>query len=295
MPVKRSGRRRRDVGDQRKPTTGPCYCEKCHVCPPPVSSSAINPCILTVSDSGQTALSPTRTVRIDWGPSSRAPWRERSRRMSRFPVPFAFVLALSAAAVAVAPAAAVMATPLGVNLVQNPSAEDGLGIPDGSRGVDIPGWETISGSNFTVVPYGAPGGFPATTDAPPKAGQEFFAAGKEHSGECDNAIQPIMITGRNAVIDSHHVQVTLSAWVATFGNQVDNAIVRLKFGDQSNNSLGSIKLPTQTATNDTFHHLTKKVLLPRHTREMTVVLESTNHIGYCDAYFDKVSVKLAKV
>jgi hypothetical protein len=193
------------------------------------------------------------------------------------------------------PVLAASPTSFGVNLVKNGSAEAGVASSDGQSGVFIPGWEAISDSNFTVVKYGTAGGFPTTGDAPSKAGAQFFSAGAEHFGECDTLIQSIFVKGRNSLVDAHHVQVTLSAWVATYGSQQDNAIVLLKFGDDSNNSLGSIQLPTQTATHDVFHHLTKTVLLPRTTREMTVVLESTRHTSYCDAYFDKISVKLAQV
>jgi hypothetical protein len=196
---------------------------------------------------------------------------------------------------AAAPTAAATPTPLNTNLVKNGSAEAGLASSDGMSGVAIPGWEALSDSNFTVVKYGTGGGFPAKSNAPAKAGKQFFSAGAEHFGDCDNIIQPIFIKGRNSLIDGHHVQVKLSAYVATYGNQIDNAIVLLKFGDDSNNSLGSTKLPTQTATGDTFNHLSKTVTLPKKTREMTVVLESTAHTGYCDAYFDKISVKLSQV
>ena len=198
-------------------------------------------------------------------------------------------------ALVTSPVMAATTTPFNTNLVKNGSAEAGVASLNGQSGVPIPGWEGITDSNFTVVEYGTPGGFPTVGNAPPKAGHQFFSAGAEHFGECDTLIQSIFIKGRSSLIDGHHVQVNLSAWVATYGSQQDNAIVLLKFGDDSNNSLGSTKLPTQTATNDVFHHLTKTVLLPRKTREMTVVLESTKHTGYCDAYFDKVSVKLSQV
>jgi len=207
----------------------------------------------------------------------------------------AMSLGVLALALGTSPVMAATTTSFGVNLVKNGSAEAGPASSDGGAGVAIPGWEGVSDSNFTVVKYGTPGGFPAKSDAPAKAGKKFFSAGAEHFGDCDTLIQSIFIKGRNSLIDTHHVQVTLSAYVATYGSQIDNAIVLLKFGDDSNNSLGSTKLPTQTATNDTFHHLTKTLMLPKKTREMTVVLESTQHTGYCDAYFDKISVKLAQV
>jgi hypothetical protein len=207
----------------------------------------------------------------------------------------AMSLGALALALATSPVLAATTTAFGVNLVKNGNAEAGVASSNGQTGVAIPGWEAISDSNFTVVRYGTAGGFPTTANAPRKGGNQFFSAGAEHFGECDTLIQPIFIKGRNSLIDGHHVKVTLGAWVATYDSQQDNAIVLLKFGDDSNNSLGSTQLPTQTATNNVFHHLTKTVVLPRRTRELTVVLESTNHIGYCDAYFDKISVKLAQV
>jgi len=217
--------------------------------------------------------------------------------MSRFRLSFSVVLAMAALVLSVGSVSAAN-TPFNANLVKNPGAEAGSNSNDGSVGVPIPHWEGISDSHFTVVPYGA-------TNFPTKAegnriggGKQFFTAGTYDTvyGECDDVSQSIFLTGLNSKIDGHHVKVVLSAWVATFDSQTDNAIVRMTIGDDSNNFLGTLKLPTQTATNGKFKHLTASKVLPAKTRELTVKLQETVHQGnFCDAYFDNISVKLVQV
>jgi hypothetical protein len=209
----------------------------------------------------------------------------------------AVTVGLAALMLSVGPAGAATPTPFNHNLVKNPGAEAGAASSDGQSGVTIPNWEGISDSHFTVVRYGTAGGFPTAAEGQRiGGGKQFFAAGVDHFGDCDNISQSIFIIGRNSPIDGHHVKLVLSAWVATYDGQTDNAIVRVNIGDDSNNSLGSLVLPTQSATNDTFHHLKSSKLLPSHTRELTVSLQSSTHQGaYCDAYFDKISVKLVQV
>ncbi len=220
--------------------------------------------------------------------------------MIRTRVSFAFGLAVLCAALAAGPAFAAN-TPFNTNLVKNPGAEAGSSSSDGSVAVPIPNWEGISDTHFTVVPYAASsaGGFPTKAESHRiGGGKQFFTSGYYDTifGECDDVSQSIFIKGLNSQIDGHHVKVVLSAWVATYGSQIDNAIVLMTIGDDSNNSLGSLKLPTQTATGGTFNHLTASKTLPAKTRELTVHLQSTKHEGaFCDAYFDKISVKLVQI
>jgi hypothetical protein len=208
------------------------------------------------------------------------------------------VLAVTAVLVLSAGSVSAATTPFNTNLVKNPGAEAGSSTSDGTVAVPIPHWEGISDSHFTVVTYGGPN-FPTKAEGNRiNGGKQFFTAGVYNTvfGECDDVSQSIFLTGINSKIDGHHVKVVLSAWVATFDGQTDNAIVRMTIGDDSNNFLGTLKLPTQSATNNTFHKLTASKVLPAHTRELTVKLQETVHQGsFCDAYFDNISVKLVQV
>src|SRR5271169_665406 len=76
---------------------------------------------------------------------------------------------------AAAPLLSAHAVPYSTNILVNGSAEAGPNSPTGAP-VSVPGWTTSSA--FTVVPYGAAGGFPQTSDpGPPDRGVQFFAGG----------------------------------------------------------------------------------------------------------------------
>lgn len=195
------------------------------------------------------------------------------------------------------PASAASTTPFNANLVKNPGAEAGSASPDGQSGVNVPHWDGVSGSTFTVVKYGTPGGFPSHAKGQHiSGGKQFFTTGAWDSvyGQCDDAKQSIFIHGRSSAIDHGHVKVVVSAYLATFSNQSDTAHLNLYFGDDSNNSLGGAHVKPQTATNDNFHHVTTSRVLPKRTREITIDLWASNvpTDQYCDAYFDNISVKI---
>ena len=96
----------------------------------------------------------------------------------------AFVIACAAFFLAMPSEA--LAAAYGVNLIVNGNAEAGPSSITGGP-VTVPGWTTSSA--FTVVPYGAPGGFPASIDPGPSDRQnQFFSGGNAasstgHSGD----------------------------------------------------------------------------------------------------------------
>ena len=118
--------------------------------------------------------------------------------------------------------------------------------------------------------------------------------------ECDAAIQFITITGRNNAIDSGHVKVVLSARMGTYGTQPDTANVTLSFRDGNNHQLttphsGSLALASVTRTNGSFKLVSASRVLPQKARMLRVILSASNTTGYCDAYFDNISVKLVAI
>ena len=198
-------------------------------------------------------------------------------------------------ALVTSPVMAATTTPFNTNIVKNQGAESGAASSNGNAGVTIPNWEEISDSNFTVVKYGT-SGFPSVSAGHAVlGGAQFFTSGVYDSiyGGCDDSIQNIKIKGRNSLIDGHHVSVTLSAFLAK-GPGNDKPIVLMTFGDSTNNSTGnSIQIGS---TSSSFSQKSKTVLLPKHTRQVTVKLEDYSGSGpYCRAYFDNVSVRINQV
>ncbi len=192
-------------------------------------------------------------------------------------------------AFAAMPAAAVTRTPFNTNLVKNSSFEAGQAT-GGYRWIAVPSWQTYG--KMTVVKYGAPNGFPTLAEGQRiSGGQKFFTMGTPPEGgsSCQAvALQTIPIRGRNYAIDAGMVEVTFRLYMGTYDSQSDTAGAILRAhsdGAQSdlitfNVSQTNSRMVSQTATGR----------LPYGTRSLTVILQSKNTQGYCDAYFDRVSV-----
>jgi hypothetical protein len=215
------------------------------------------------------------------------------------------MLAVSALGLALAllvPASALAAarTPYSTNLVKNPGAEAGTYSPDGGAGVPIPHWETLN--NFTVVRYGSPD-YPSTSERNRIHGeQQFFAAGAYDNvgDQCDSALQFITIHGRGSVIDGGHVKVTLSARMGSYDGQPDTANVSLSFRDGNNEQVttphsNSLNLMPVSASNNRLKLRTASKILPRTTRKLRIRLYATFVGGYCDAFFDNISITIRYV
>jgi hypothetical protein len=85
------------------------------------------------------------------------------------------------------------------NLIVNGDAEaDSTEIGDGSTDLNVSAWENETGE-FSVVRYGAPSGFPTSTDpGPANRGNFFFVAGY---GEISSGSQVIDLSGCSSQID----------------------------------------------------------------------------------------------
>jgi hypothetical protein len=189
------------------------------------------------------------------------------------------------------PVGAVTRTPWNSNLLTNGGAEQGPGTNGYSQGI-VPAWSIEN--HFLVVSYGSTGGFPGYYESEEiNGGNNFFTTGfKTDTGKCGIARQTVTIHGRGAAIDAGHVKVVVRAYLATYDHQLDTAILSVTTGP---NSVAS-KQASRTNTSSSWVRTTVSLMMLEGQRNVTVTLKSAAAAGsYCDAYFDKVSVKIVKV
>jgi hypothetical protein len=209
-----------------------------------------------------------------------------------------------AALVLVAPVAlgAVMPhTNLTANLIRNGGAELGPSVATGSGVVaSIPGWKRSG--RFTVVAYGAPGGFPGLPIAAAvKGGAKFFAGGPENAspatGPLSKLTQDIAVATYAARIDAGSVTAVLSGALGGYSSQTDMLVISATFLGAAGNKLGVLRLPAVTAAQ---RHLVTTLLarsasaiVPRGTRTIRVSLVATRNAGgYNDGYADNLGLVL---
>jgi hypothetical protein len=204
-------------------------------------------------------------------------------------------LAISAATVAwsVSPVAAVTPTPFNTNLVKNPGFEAGAASPNGYTAVTVPNWTTPQLG--TVVAYGTAGGFPTKAESNRiNGGKKFFASGPHGPTLCGWAEQTIPVVGRNTRIDSGHLKITVRGLLGTYDSQTDTASVQTFFLDNGGQAISELEFH-RSKTNGKLQPGFISVVVPEATRSILIRLWADNTEGYCDAYFDKISVKLSKI
>lgn len=202
---------------------------------------------------------------------------------------------LACAALAATPASAAASTPYGSNLVKNPGAQSGAASSSGNSTVNIPSWDTFA--NMTVVRYGT-SGFPSTSRGNAiGGGTKFFSAGPldDGLGQCGQAEQVIVLSGRNSLIDGGRIRVSFSGKVAASGAAV--AHLDLLFRDASNHGVSSNGIQrTVHGSGTTFRSISASRTLPRNTRRLRVKLWADGvDSGYCKAFFDNIKVTISKV
>jgi hypothetical protein len=187
-----------------------------------------------------------------------------------------------------APAAALTTTPYDVNLVKNPGFEAGYATT-GYSWIAVPNWQTYG--NMTVVRYGA-AGFPSLAEGARIAGgNKFFTMGTPPNGSsaCQAvALQSIPIRGRAAAIDAGMVDLDFRAYLGTYDAQTDTAVVIVRFEKYDYPS--SEVSYSKTKTDSWMLRVGGTTRIPYRTRSITIYLASKNTQGYCDAYFDRISV-----
>lgn len=192
--------------------------------------------------------------------------------------------------------ASVFAGPVfGSNLIVNGDAEAGAGSASGYDVIrPIPGW-TPTG-NFTVVRYGAGGGFLTPTDpGPPSRGLNFFAGGPDNGSS--NASQLIDVSMGAAEIDGGGVTFSLSGWLGGFDGQGDNAVLRLTFLSGVGANLGAASIgPVTVGERGGLNMLLERSAsggIPVGTRSINALLQMSRTDGaYNDGYADNLSLVL---
>jgi hypothetical protein len=138
------------------------------------------------------------------------------------------------------------AAPFGVNLIVNGNGESGPSSATGAP-VVVPGWTTSSA--FTVIPYGAAGGYPTTSDpAPPDHANQFFGGG---NAAFSTATQEIDLSAIASDINTGNVAYDLSGWFGGYLTDRDRASLTATFFNGST-LLGEITIGPATAKDRNF-------------------------------------------
>ena len=201
---------------------------------------------------------------------------------------------LLAALLTLSPCPLVAAPVFGSNLIANGDAEAGSGSANGGV-VVVPSWATTG--SFTVVQYGASGGFPLSTDpGPASRGANFFAGGP--TSATSGAVQLIDVSTVAGTIDAGGVTFDLSGFLGGFSSQRDNAVLTTMFLSGSSAQLGTASLgPVSNVDRGNNTGLLFRDLngiVPIGTRSINLSLQMTRLDGtYNDGYADNLSLVLA--
>jgi hypothetical protein len=184
----------------------------------------------------------------------------------------------------------------GVNLILNGDAEDGGASPSGAF-VGAPHW--VSTGRFTVVPYGAPGGFPAADGSdliPATHGYNFFAGGNSPGSQ---GIQTVDLTAGSAAFDAGTVTYVVSGDFGGFASEDDNASMTLQFQDSQQLAIGGLITVGGFTSADRggktgLLHSSASGKVPTGTRYFQVIVKMVRTAGtYNDGYADNLSLVLS--
>jgi hypothetical protein len=157
-----------------------------------------------------------------------------------------------------------------------------------------PGWKTTGA--FTVVPYGAPDGYPAIVDAPPSGMKQFFAGGRS---DVNTAAQEIDVSANASDIDTGRVACDVSAWLGGYFGQEDSAQLTIEFRSNTAVNLKSITLGQVTAlerSNQTVLRYRSSTLpVPAQTRRIhaeLILMRKSDAGPWNDGYADNLSIIL---
>ncbi len=105
---------------------------------------------------------------------------------------------------------------LGHNLVLNPAAEEGLGVPPPAATPNIPGWSTYGAS---VAPYGGTGWIGTADPGPADRGVNvFWGYGPTSLTGPGDMYQDIDVSAAASLIDSAQVSYQVSAWLGALNS-----------------------------------------------------------------------------
>jgi hypothetical protein len=181
----------------------------------------------------------------------------------------------------------------GINVLANSGGELGPASASGQTSVAVPNWNTAG--SLTVVSYGAPGVFPATTDGVVNPGNQFFAGGP--TSVVSQAIQWVDLSAFSEGISEGGARFEIFASLGGYAAEDDTARLIVVWLDAAGQSLRTDTLLGPTA----FERDNQTKLLPRRsegilpsgTTSMRVILLMTRVNGtYNNAYADDLRVTL---
>ena len=182
-----------------------------------------------------------------------------------------------------------ISTSIDTNLIQNNGAEDGdAGCITVVR--PIPGWSPTS--NFTVCNYGCD--ISVVEGERVGGGRNYFMGGPSNASS--SAEQAIDLSPLADLIDAGQISATLSADLAGYQTQGDNAKVIATFYDASSTSLGQIQIGPQAGSNGQWVFHQQSGAVPAAARTVKVKMVSTRVAGSNNnGYFDNLSLVLTRV
>lgn len=186
--------------------------------------------------------------------------------------------------------AAATPTPLGVNLLANPSFELPTSPkPDGYEIVPIPRWTKVG--HFTITPYGIPN-VPSVAEGKRIGGGRYFTYGGDTARS--QLSQVVALTGRNRQVDGIRLKVTASVYMCGYGSQGDNGQLIVQFLDANRELVGTAHTARVSGDETTMRKKTVTANVPAGTRFLKVVLVAVRTEGtYNDASFDRPDLRLA--
>ncbi|MEP7305088.1 MAG: PEP-CTERM sorting domain-containing protein [Acidobacteriota bacterium] len=211
----------------------------------------------------------------------------------------AIIVSLAAALATAAGASSASATPLGINLIVNPGAENGAGATNFSSAVVVPtGW--ITTSNFSAVQYavGGPADLNTSDAAAILGGLNYFSGGPANG--LSTATQEISFDDLAADVDAGKVSFLLSGYLGGWGAQGDAMSVKATFLNEANGILlSSILGPLATTSRGGLSQLLFATSglnsVPTGARSVTIAMTATRTEGaYNDAYADNLSLLFAE-
>lgn len=193
------------------------------------------------------------------------------------------------------------------NLLADGDAESGDGSSTGFETLAAPGWTTVG--DFSVVQYGAPGGYPdGTTPGPSSRGTNFFAGGIDAGPgrSVTHAMQSVDVSALAELIQAgttypaHAINYTVSGWFGGYATQDDAAALQVDFLDASDAVLGSATIGNVSAADrgglTALLARSATGVVPDGTRRIVATLTMTRSgsSGYNDGYSDEFSLVLTR-
>lgn len=193
------------------------------------------------------------------------------------------------------PAPTVSASVNGKNIITNADAEAGQGAPNNEKVFAAPGWSSTE--KFTVIQYGASGGFIAKdAPGPQNRGKNYFVGGPDNLQSA--AKQTISVASSASAIDGGNVGYAFEGWIGGFADQNDNATVTASFMDDTGKVLGQATLGPVLAeerkSKDGLVLKSVKGNVPKGTRSIVVLMVFSKTAGsYNDGAVDNLSLVLS--